>query len=107
MTSWGGLCGPAGLPPAMVEKASGLVKKVLESEKIKRIFTEQAAVVFYRDAKGAADFPPRAGGRAGAGDQGVGGEGGLTTTHSILAVLREQCTKTQPMGVTPSRAQEP
>jgi tripartite-type tricarboxylate transporter receptor subunit TctC len=56
MTSWGGLCGPAGLPPAMVEKASGLVKKALETDKIKRIFAEQAAVVFYRDAKGAADF---------------------------------------------------
>ena len=56
MTSWGGLCGPAGLPPAMVEKCSGLVKKALESEKIKKIFAEQAAIVFYKDAAGATAF---------------------------------------------------
>jgi tripartite-type tricarboxylate transporter receptor subunit TctC len=47
MTSWGGLCGPAGLPPAMVEKADGLVKKALQSEKLKAIFLAQAATVFY------------------------------------------------------------
>jgi tripartite-type tricarboxylate transporter receptor subunit TctC len=47
ITSWGGICGPAGLPPAMVEKADGLVKKALASEKLKAIFLAQAATVFY------------------------------------------------------------
>jgi tripartite-type tricarboxylate transporter receptor subunit TctC len=43
ITSWGGLCGPAGLPPAMVEKAAALAKKALESESVKKAFIQQAA----------------------------------------------------------------
>ena len=31
ITSWGGICGPAGLPPAMVERLSELLKQALES----------------------------------------------------------------------------
>jgi tripartite-type tricarboxylate transporter receptor subunit TctC len=43
ITSWGGLCGPAGLPPAMVEKASGLVKKALARDSVKTVFLGQGA----------------------------------------------------------------
>jgi tripartite-type tricarboxylate transporter receptor subunit TctC len=43
ITSWGGLCGPAGLPPAMVEKCSALVKKALASDALKTLFKSQGA----------------------------------------------------------------
>jgi len=43
ITSWGGICGPAGLPPAMVEKLSALTKKALESPAIKEAFDKQGA----------------------------------------------------------------
>jgi len=43
ITSWGGLCGPAGLPPAMVEKASALTKKALSSNALKTAFLAQGA----------------------------------------------------------------
>ena len=43
ITSWGGLCGPAGLPPAMVEKASALTKKALASNALKTAFLAQGA----------------------------------------------------------------
>jgi len=48
MTSWGGLCGPAGLRPAMVDKASALVKKALESQTLKTAFLAQGATTLYR-----------------------------------------------------------
>ncbi|MGD9879656.1 MAG: Bug family tripartite tricarboxylate transporter substrate binding protein, partial [Reyranella sp.] len=48
MTSWGGLCGPAGLPPAMVEKASALVKKALQSQALETAFLAQGATTLYR-----------------------------------------------------------
>ncbi len=59
MTSWGGLCGPAGLPPAMVEKADGLVKKALSTEKIKAAFLVQAATVFYMNTADTVAFRRR------------------------------------------------
>ena len=78
ITSWGGICGPAGLPPAMVEKLSALTKKALDSDAVKAAF-DQAG----RD--GDLDEPRRhrrlsRHGReaAGAGHQGVGREGGLS-----------------------------
>jgi tripartite-type tricarboxylate transporter receptor subunit TctC len=43
ITSWGGLCGPAGLPPAMVEKAAALTKKALASNTLKAAFLGQGA----------------------------------------------------------------
>ena len=43
ITSWGGLCGPAGLPPAMVEKCTALAKKALESARVKKAFEQQGA----------------------------------------------------------------
>jgi tripartite-type tricarboxylate transporter receptor subunit TctC len=43
ITSWGGICGPAGLPPAMVEKLSTLTKKALDSDAVKASFDQQGA----------------------------------------------------------------
>jgi tripartite-type tricarboxylate transporter receptor subunit TctC len=43
VTSWGGICGPAGLPPAMVEKCSALAKQALDSEPVKKVFAQQGA----------------------------------------------------------------
>ncbi len=43
ITSWGGVCGPAGLPEPMVEKLSALTKKALEGEAVKKAFDQQGA----------------------------------------------------------------
>jgi tripartite-type tricarboxylate transporter receptor subunit TctC len=43
ITSWGGICGPAGLPPAMVEKLAGLTRQALESDIVKANFEKQGA----------------------------------------------------------------
>lgn len=59
MTSWGGLCGPAGLPPAMVEQADGLVKKALSTDKIRTAFLTQAATVFYMNTADTVAFRRR------------------------------------------------
>lgn len=56
ITSWGGMCGPAGLPPAMVEKANALCKKALESEKVKATFAQQGAVPIWNNPVDSAKF---------------------------------------------------
>jgi tripartite-type tricarboxylate transporter receptor subunit TctC len=56
ITSWGGMCGPAGLPPAMVEKASELTKQALAKDNLKTAFLGQGATPFWRDPAGAAEF---------------------------------------------------
>ena len=56
ITSWNGLCGPAGLPPAMVEKASALTKRALASERLKAAFLQQAATTFWLSPTDAAAF---------------------------------------------------
>jgi tripartite-type tricarboxylate transporter receptor subunit TctC len=43
VNSWGGICGPARLPPAMVEKLSALTHKALESEDLKKGYLGQGA----------------------------------------------------------------
>ena len=56
ITSWGGLCGPAGLPPAMVEKASALCKQALASDALKTVFFGQGATSFWKSANDTAAF---------------------------------------------------
>src|SRR5438045_8751569 len=56
ITSWGGLCGPAGLPPAMVEKASALARKALQSEALKTAILAQGATPFWRSPGEAAEL---------------------------------------------------
>ncbi len=43
INSWGGICGPAGLPPAMVEKLSALARQALESADLKATYLKQGA----------------------------------------------------------------
>ena len=43
VNSWGGICGPAGLPPAMVEKLSALTRKALESPDLSANYLKQGA----------------------------------------------------------------
>jgi tripartite-type tricarboxylate transporter receptor subunit TctC len=43
ITSWGGICGPAGLPPSMVERLSALTKKALGGDAVKANFEKQGA----------------------------------------------------------------
>ena len=43
INSWGGICGPAGLSPAIVEKLSALTKKALEREDLKKGYLGQGA----------------------------------------------------------------
>jgi tripartite-type tricarboxylate transporter receptor subunit TctC len=47
INSWGGICGPAGLPPAMVEKLSALTQKALESTDLKATYLKQGATPFW------------------------------------------------------------
>jgi len=56
ITSWGGLCGPAGLPPAMVEKASALTKEALAKDRLKTAFLDQGATQFWKSSSDTAAF---------------------------------------------------
>ena len=56
ITSWGGLCGPAGLPPAMVERCAALAQKALESPKVKAAFAQQGATAFWMSPKDTAAY---------------------------------------------------
>ena len=57
ITSWGGLCGPAGLPPAMVEKAAALTKKALaEREPEDRRSGQQGATPLWMSPADTAAF---------------------------------------------------
>jgi len=56
ITSWGGICGPAGLPGEMVEKCSALTKKALESERVKTAYEKQGATLLWMTPKDTAAF---------------------------------------------------
>jgi tripartite-type tricarboxylate transporter receptor subunit TctC len=43
INSWGGICGPAGMPPAVVDKLSALAEKALESDDVKTSYLKQGA----------------------------------------------------------------
>ena len=47
ITSWGGICGPAGMPPAMVEKLSALSNQALDTPAVKEAFDKQGATAFW------------------------------------------------------------
>ena len=47
ITSWGGICGPAGVPPAVVEKLSALASKALDTPAVKEAFDKQGATAFW------------------------------------------------------------
>jgi tripartite-type tricarboxylate transporter receptor subunit TctC len=56
ITSWGGLCGPAGLPPAMAEKCAEVARKALDSPRVKAAFEQQGATAFWMSPKDTAAY---------------------------------------------------
>jgi tripartite-type tricarboxylate transporter receptor subunit TctC len=48
LTGWAGMCGPAGLPPAMVQRASALVKKAIESDVLKAAYLKLGATPVWK-----------------------------------------------------------
>ena len=47
INSWGGICGPAGLPPAMVEKLNALARQALDSDDVKKAYLKNGATPFW------------------------------------------------------------
>lgn len=47
VSSWTSLAGPAGIPPAIVERISMFAKQALESESLKKDFFERGATTFF------------------------------------------------------------
>jgi tripartite-type tricarboxylate transporter receptor subunit TctC len=47
INSWGGVMGPAGMPPAIVMRLNALTKQALESEDLKRRFLENGATPWW------------------------------------------------------------
>ena len=43
INSWGGICGPAGLPPAIVEKLNALARQALDSDEVKKAYLKNGA----------------------------------------------------------------
>jgi tripartite-type tricarboxylate transporter receptor subunit TctC len=56
ITSWGAICGPAGLPAPIVEKLSAMTKKVLESPKLKELYANQGATPWWMSPSELAAF---------------------------------------------------
>ncbi len=54
--SWGGVMGPAGLPPAMVARLSVLTKQALETEDVKKRYFENGATTWWTTPEGLAAF---------------------------------------------------
>jgi tripartite-type tricarboxylate transporter receptor subunit TctC len=48
INSWGGICGPAGLPSAMVEKLSALTRQALDSDDVKNAYLKNGATPFWK-----------------------------------------------------------
>ena len=49
INSWGGICGPAGLPPDMIEKLNALTKEALESDDVKNAYLKNGATPFWKN----------------------------------------------------------
>ncbi len=47
INSWGGVMGPAGMPPAIVARLNALTKQALDSDDLKRRFLENGATPWY------------------------------------------------------------
>lgn len=56
INSWGGACGPAGIPPAMVARMNAFGRQALESPDVKRRYEEGGATTWWTTPEGLADF---------------------------------------------------
>jgi tripartite-type tricarboxylate transporter receptor subunit TctC len=56
INSWGGACGPAGIPPAMVARMGELTRQALDSPEVKRRYEEGGATTWWTTPEGLADF---------------------------------------------------
>lgn len=56
MTSWGAVCGPAGLPPTVVKRLSALSKQALENPDLVRGYQELGATPWWTTPDGLVDF---------------------------------------------------
>jgi tripartite-type tricarboxylate transporter receptor subunit TctC len=56
ITSWGGVCGPAGIPAPIVARIGALGRQALESPDVKRRFEENGASVWWTTPQGLAEF---------------------------------------------------
>jgi tripartite-type tricarboxylate transporter receptor subunit TctC len=56
IVSWTSLCGPAGLPPAMVARMNALTKRALESEDLKRAYFDQGAQAWWTTPEDIASY---------------------------------------------------
>ena len=48
INSWGGICGPAGLPPAIVDKLNALAKQALDSDEVKKAYLKNGATPLWK-----------------------------------------------------------
>jgi len=56
LSSWTSLCGPANLPPSVVERLSMFSKEALESPELKKAFLERGATATWLSSKEATAF---------------------------------------------------
>jgi len=56
ITSWGGVLGPAGIPPALVERIAAVGREAVESAEVRRQFEEKGASVWWTTPEGLAEF---------------------------------------------------
>jgi len=59
MTSWGAVCGPAGLPGGVVERLSALAKRALENPELVRGFEDLGAAPWWTTPEDVASFRAR------------------------------------------------
>ena len=56
VTSWGGVCGPAGIPAPIAARMAELGKEAVESDDVRRRFADNGAAVWWTTPQQLADF---------------------------------------------------
>ena len=56
ITSWGGVCGPAGMPAPIVARIGELAREAVESADVRRRYEENGATVWWTTPQGLAEF---------------------------------------------------
>jgi tripartite-type tricarboxylate transporter receptor subunit TctC len=52
INSWGGICGPAGMPQPIVDKLNALAKQALDSDEVKKAYLKNGATPLWKDVAG-------------------------------------------------------